>query len=76
MPPIQVNLNLVDALLFVGAGVLLIYDRFTLVKKHDEIIKKLEKVIGNLDIKFQALDVSLTALTAEFHTYRELKNGH
>lgn len=66
------SLDPVAAIIFVITVVLIIYDRLTLVKKHEEIIAELRKMLLTLEDKVELLSLALNSVATEFHTYREL----
>lgn len=58
--------------IFFSTVLIVVLDRFALVKRHQEMIEKHDMILGKLDSSIINLQLALSSLTAEFKTYREM----
>ncbi len=58
--------------LLIGSGMIFLYDRFAVLKRHDEVIEKFEKTIDALTSQMTLLSLAIERLGAEFHTYKDM----
>ena len=70
------NKDYIELGIFLSTVFVFVYDRLSLVKRHDKALAQHDAALGALSESMQELRVTLAGLLSEFRTYREMNQNN